>query len=123
MDRRTPLILLCVACSGPAPEPEPRPIDTSGDERPVELSPVQQWNLQAREGAVTDSLHGVEVADPYRALELESDMTTSWIEHQTQRSDAALSSWAVAGMRERLDTLLQIGSIDGPVQAGDRLFY
>jgi prolyl oligopeptidase len=124
MRARSSFILLFLACSGPpASEPDPEPIDTSGDEQPVELSRVQEWNRRARAGAVTETLHGVEIADPYRALETESEMTTAWVAGQTERSDAAIERWSVAGMRERLDTLLQIGSIDGPVQAGERLFY
>jgi prolyl oligopeptidase len=116
-----------VACgTTPQPEAEPVAVDTSGQEQHAprpNLSDVQSVNVEARRGAVSETLHGVEVEDPYRALESESEQTSRWITVQTERTNRALEAWSVGGMAERLDTLLSIGTIDGPVVAGDRLFY
>lgn len=98
---------------------------TTGDEltERTEPSELQRLNARARQGAVTETLHGVDIVDPYRSLESESDETRAWIEAQTTRTEQALGEWAVPGARERLDSLLSIGTIGGPVLAGNRLFY
>ncbi|HEY8432051.1 MAG TPA: prolyl oligopeptidase family serine peptidase [Sandaracinaceae bacterium] len=124
--RHVPLLaVLLFACGPGAAHPtEPRP--SAGDEEPpapTELSEVQSLNARARQGAVTETLHGLEIADPYRALEEDSELTRAWIEAQTARTDAALAAWTDPSARRRLDTLLSIGVIGGPVVAGDRLFY
>ncbi|MEC7525173.1 MAG: prolyl oligopeptidase family serine peptidase [Myxococcota bacterium] len=107
---------------GSAPAQEERS-DTTGDERPEELSTLQQLNQRAREGAVTDTLHGVSVEDPYRALEEDSPLTREWIEAQTARTAERLSEWRDPAAAERLDALLSIGVIGAPVVAGRRIFY
>ncbi len=84
---------------------------------------MQRLNQIAREGAVTETLHGVTVADPYRSLEEESGATRAWIDAQTERSERALHGWTATGARERLDALLSIGVLGAPVVAGERLFY
>lgn len=72
---------------------------------------MQQLNHRAREEAVTDTLHGVSVADPYRALETDSPLTREWIEHQTDRTQQRLDAWRDPAAAERLDALLSIGVI------------
>lgn len=84
---------------------------------------MQRLNARARQGAVTETLHGVEIVDAYRSLEADTEETRAWIEAQTARTDAALRAWTDASAAERLDALLSIGVIGGPVVAGDRLFY
>ena len=84
---------------------------------------MQQLNHRAREEAVTDTLHGVSVADPYRALETDSPLTREWIEHQTDRTQQRLDAWRDPAAAERLDALLSIGVIGSPVVAGERVFY
>src|SRR5690606_36086970 len=118
------LAALLFGCGPGAVGPtEPQP--SAGDEEPpaTELSEVQTLNARARQGAVTETLHGLEIADPYRALEADSELTRTWVEAQTARTEAALAEWADPSARERLDTLLSIGVIGGPVLAGERLFY
>lgn len=123
MPRRTlPLALLIASCGAPA-QPASHPTAASHVE-PTEPSEVQTLNEAARRGAVTDTLHGVAIADPYRALETDTPETRAWIDAQTARSAAALQRWDHdPSARQRLDTLLSIGTLGGPVVAGDRLFY
>lgn len=81
------------------------------------------WNLAAREGAVTETLHGERVEDPYRSLETDSPGTRAWIDHQTARSTAYLQHNARPGMTERLRTLLSIGVLRSPATAGGKVFF
>lgn len=71
---------------------------------------------------VVDTLHGVEIPDPYRWLEdQESAGTRAWIEAQNAYareivSDAAL----VERLRVRLTELMDIAAVGAPRRAGDR---
>src|SRR5690606_37516739 len=108
-----------------AEEPVADPPETAGDEprEAREASLVQRLNERAREGAVTETIHGVEVADPYRALEEDSELTRAWIDAQTERAQAALDAWSSPEAAARLDTLLSIGVVGSPVVRGPRIFY
>ena len=88
---------------------------------PDTRSALDRLNEQAREGSVTDTLHGVEVADPYRALETESELTNRWVEAQTERTRDALP--LDPQVHARLQTLMAIGSLGSVGSAGDRVFY
>jgi prolyl oligopeptidase len=116
------LASLFVAC-GPPGRVENGSDTAGGEANDGERSLVQRLNARARTGAVSDVLHGVTVDDPYRALEEDSELTRTWIDEQTRRTDAALAEWADPSAAQRLDALLSIGSIGGPFLAGDRLFY
>lgn len=107
-----PAILLVVlaACPSTPTTPDPQP-----------LSALQRLNADARVGAVTETIHGVEVADPYRALESESELTTRWVEAQTERTRDALP--LDPAVHRRLQTLMAIGSLSSVEGAGDRVFY
>lgn len=83
---------------------------------------LHEVNRRAREaGAVTDTIHGVEVADPFRALETDSEITREWIEAQQTRSAREI----VLGpsLRDRLATLFEIGSIGRVSVGGSRVFF
>lgn len=116
-------VVLVIGCGAPAPGHAPDPVETTGREEPEELSLIQRLNARAREGAVTETLHGVEVADPYRVLEEDSELTREWIAAQTERTGEALRGWTDAGAEDRLETLLSIGVIGSPIVAGERIFY
>lgn len=79
--------------------------------------------LEARilEGAVVETIHGVEVSDPYRALETDDALTRAFIDLETARTDTALV--ADPALREALDRNLSIGVLASPRLAGERLFY
>lgn len=86
-------------------------------------SPLEELNARARAGAVTETIHGVEVEDPYRALEEDSDLTHEWIDVQTARTAAAVVQWSRPATSRRLDELLHIGTVGGATVAGDHVFY
>ena len=74
---------------------------------------------------IVDVLHGVKIVDPYRWLEDgKSDATKAWVEEQNQFTQAVLGK--VPGrdkIRERLNTLLEIGSLGTPKPANGRYLY
>jgi prolyl oligopeptidase len=128
-DRFLLLGILLGACSGgssPPPEYPPMPDrdeDTVDEVATPTGSAIQELNRRARAGAVTETIHGVEVADPYRGLEEDSPLTTEWIDVQTARTAAAVASWSRVATSERLEALLRIGTVSGGAVAGTSVFY
>ncbi len=119
--------VLLVGCAAGAPSmnpeqtplpPAPPPPDASR-ELPAELA---RLNADARKGAVEETLHGVVVPDPYRALEEDTSATRAWIEAQTTRTVRALAGLSHAATTARLETLLSIGNIDKVSLGGARVF-
>jgi prolyl oligopeptidase len=75
---------------------------------------------------VTETLHGVEITDPYRWLEDQnSPRTRAWIEEQTAYTRAYMD--AIPGreqIRQRVNDLLAVSkSISEPWNVGDRYFF
>ncbi len=74
---------------------------------------------------VVDILHGVKIVDPYRWLEDgNSDATKAWVEEQNKLTQTILGK--VPGrekIRERLGSLLEIGSLGTPTPRKGRYFY
>ncbi|UJR79696.1 Prolyl oligopeptidase [Sandaracinus amylolyticus] len=102
----------------------PAPASSTGEESRPAMSWLQDLNARARAaGATTDTLHGVAIEDPYRALESESDITREWIDRQTARSREALASWSRADIADRIREVLAIGTISGGAIAGDVVLY
>src|SRR5579864_8179053 len=75
--------------------------------------------------AVTETLHGVSVTDPYRWLEdQESPRTREWLQVQTRYARSYLDS--IPGrerIRERIRELLDIETYDSLLRAGSRYFF
>ncbi|MGE0786243.1 MAG: prolyl oligopeptidase family protein [Sandaracinaceae bacterium] len=112
--------LTLIACGQPA---DPGSEHTSGGDSPnVELSLVQRLNQGARSDT-TYTLHGVEIADPYRSLEEDGETTRAWIDAQTNRTRERLDAWTDPAAVDRLDALLSIGVVGAPRLAGNRVFY
>lgn len=84
---------------------------------------LAQLNEAARRGAVTETVSGVTVEDPYRSLEADTPETRAWIDRQTERTEAALRGWHRPETSQRLEQLLSIGSLTGVSVGGDRVFY
>lgn len=83
---------------------------------------LHEHNRRAREaGAVVDVIHEVSVADPFRALERDSELTTAWIAAQNARSAREVT--LRPELRARLATLFEIGSIGRVAVGGDRVFF
>ncbi|MDO9022966.1 MAG: prolyl oligopeptidase family serine peptidase [Deltaproteobacteria bacterium] len=127
---RRPLLALlplaALACARPIAPPTPPP---AAPTLPVAVNPppaardTDAINAPARAGAVTDTLHGVEVADPYRALETESPVTAAWVQAQNARSEAYLAAHPRPDITRRLGELLAIGNLRGASLGGSRVFY
>jgi len=77
-----------------------------------------------RHESLTEIIHGVPVADPFRVLEdAASPLTASWVAAQNERTTAVLTSLpARPGLRERLVALLGAGSSVACAVGGDRVF-
>jgi prolyl oligopeptidase len=83
---------------------------------------LQKLNAQARALGVTETLFGMTIEDPYRALEQRSELTDAWITAQTRRTDEALAKLRDPGREERLAQLLAIGSFGSLAVGGERIF-
>jgi len=124
---RALVVCLCLAACGVRPGPPPEysasEVAPSEPSAPPEESVIQALNRRAREaGAVVERLHGVEVSDPFRALESEGAITSEWIEVQTARTAGRIAEWSSRRMADRLDALLRIGVLGAGDVAGDWIF-
>jgi prolyl oligopeptidase len=74
---------------------------------------------------VVETLHGVDIVDPYRWLEDgESEEGRAWTEEQNAHTRRLLDSRPERPViRERLAQLLHTGFVEAPVLKGDRYFY
>jgi prolyl oligopeptidase len=74
---------------------------------------------------VTDQLHGVDLADPYRWLEdQQSPATRAWIESQNAYTDRVLKRFAGrSALSRRLDQPLKVDSVGLPAARGNRYFF
>jgi prolyl oligopeptidase len=74
---------------------------------------------------VVETLHGVEVTDPYRWLEAtDSNEVHKWVEAQNQFTRSMLDELPNRGaIRKRLEELLTVGTISTPAVRGQRYFY
>lgn len=75
--------------------------------------------------AVTETLHGVPVTDPYRWLEdQDSALTRDWVTAQTRYARSYLDSIpGREGIRERIRELLDVETYDSLQKAGKRYFF
>jgi prolyl oligopeptidase len=85
---------------------------------------------QARRKDVVETLHGVSITDPYRWLEDGDDPEVrAWSAAQTGHTERLLSTRpGHAALRDRIDRLLRIGTVEPPVVVRDgtakvRYFY
>lgn len=77
-----------------------------------------------RAESFSESLHGVEVADPYRWLEDPSPDTRLWIELQNRHADAVLGILPGRDrLRQHLSSLLRVDAIGLPWVRGGRYFF
>ncbi|RMH23629.1 MAG: S9 family peptidase [Acidobacteria bacterium] len=93
---------------------------TACDRRPTIPPPPE-----TRIDAVVETLHGVEVSDPYRWLEdQESPETRAWIEAQNAYADSLLGDLpGREELRARFTELYEIDSVGFPVVANGRYFF
>src|SRR5215470_13008093 len=74
---------------------------------------------------VTETIHGVTITDPYRWLEDQnSPETRAWIKEQNDYTQSLLSTRPEReAIKQRLEKLLKIDTIDVPTQKGGRYFF
>jgi prolyl oligopeptidase len=117
------LIAACGSTSAPAAEYPPMPDEVDAGTPAPTGSALEQLNERARAGAVTDTIFGVQVEDPYRALEADDELTHEWIDFQSTRTSTAVASWSRAETAQRLEQVLRIGTVGGASVQGDHVFY
>ena len=95
-------VLLASGCSGPWPPPP-----------------------ETRVEVVTDTIHGVEILDPYRWLEdQESPETRAWIDAQNEYARRIVSDTELeARIAARLAELMEVPSVSAPREAGDHEIF
>ena len=95
-------VLLASGCSGPWPPPP-----------------------ETRVEVVTDTIHGVEIPDPYRWLEdQESPETRAWLDAQNEYARRIVSDTELeARIAARLAELMEVPSVSAPREAGDHEIF
>lgn len=75
-------------------------------------------------GDTVEIIHGVEVSDPYRFLEVESDKTKSWVKTQQLDGQAYLSGIEnKQAIVDRITKLWNYEKVSAPFEHGDNTFY
>jgi prolyl oligopeptidase len=118
MRRSALAALLITGCaSGPAPAPEPS--EPAAEPPPAASLP----KTEAR--PVTETLHGVEVQDPFRWLEdAAAPDVQAWMAGRDAHARAALAALPERdALVQRFKELLYVESRSAPERAGGRLFY
>ncbi|HEY1861290.1 MAG TPA: hypothetical protein VGG61_13095, partial [Gemmataceae bacterium] len=74
---------------------------------------------------VVDKLHGVEITDPYRWLEdADSAATRAWVDKENAYTRSILDNLpGREAIHQRLEVLLEIGSLTAPAPRKGRYFY
>ncbi len=73
---------------------------------------------------VIEIIHGVEVADPYRYLEQETEATHAWVKQQQQAGQAYLANIEnKQAIVERITQLWNYEKITAPIERGDNTFF
>jgi prolyl oligopeptidase len=77
-----------------------------------------------RTEALTETIHGGQVVDPYRWLEADSPEVRTWTQAQNRYARAVLDTLPGRQATEsRLVPLIQVSSVTAPVMRGNRYFY
>jgi prolyl oligopeptidase len=86
------------------------------------VDPLRAENLRVRQD-LTETVHGVSVADPFRALETDSPDTRRWVDFQNARSESWLAAHPRPDIARRLAQLLDIGVLRSATAAGAGVFF
>jgi prolyl oligopeptidase len=113
---------LGLACAT-APKPPPPPPEPPKAEAPAPEKPALK--IATRAEAIVETLHGVEVRDPYRWLEdVKSPEVQAWMTAQNDAARAVLSQLPGRdALAARFRELYYVDSISAPVRRGKRFFY
>jgi prolyl oligopeptidase len=123
----SPLLLVAaMSCGGGAPtqlpvEP-PSTMPPTATENPTATAPQEPTT---RREDIVETLHGIEVRDPYRWLEDEkSPEVQAWMKEQDEQARRELAKLAGrAEIEKRLEELLYYDAISAPVHSKGRYFY
>lgn len=124
MRRPLPLFVLlhlgCASTSAPreAPRAQPPPVEAPTPPR----DPTLAENDRVR-APLTETVHGVTLSDPYRALETDSPATQRWVAYQNARSEDWIRARTRPHIERRLSQLLDIGILRGAAAAGPHVLY
>nr|WP_281213895.1 prolyl oligopeptidase family serine peptidase [Shewanella insulae] len=73
---------------------------------------------------VVETIHGVQVADPYRYLEEESDATHAWVKQQQEAGHDFLAQLEnKQAIVDRITELWNFEKVTAPIERGDNTFY
>ncbi|MCE9679514.1 prolyl oligopeptidase family serine peptidase [Shewanella sp. AS1] len=73
---------------------------------------------------VTETIHGVEVSDPYRYLEQDNEVTQAWVKQQQQAGQDYLAQIEnKQAIVERITQLWNYEKISAPMEYGSNTFY
>ncbi|MBN1223197.1 MAG: S9 family peptidase [Candidatus Aminicenantes bacterium] len=91
-----------------------------GCKKAVKVPPPPETSVEE----VTDTIHGVDITDPYRWLEdQQSPETRAWITAQNAYTDSLLGSLAGREeLKELASNLIKIDTISPPIERGGRYF-
>ncbi|GIU20129.1 MULTISPECIES: prolyl oligopeptidase family protein [unclassified Shewanella] len=80
--------------------------------------------IAASQDSVIETIHGVQVADPYRYLEVESDKTKKWVAEQQQAGHEYLANIEnKQAIVDRITELWNFEKISAPFEKGTNTFY
>ena len=71
---------------------------------------------------VTETLHGVEIDDPYRWLEDDTEAVEEWVERQNAYADAYLDTPTSERLRPRFESVAEVADYGSVVVREDRYF-
>jgi prolyl oligopeptidase len=87
----------------------------------AEVQALERVENALKQQGVVEEIHGLQVEDPFRALEQDGELTRRWIALQNARTRRGLAPFRDPNRRARLRELLSIGSLGGPRLARGRL--
>mgnify|MGYP005849661327 CR=1 FL=1 len=93
---------------------------SSSDESVEPAEPVEP--PETRRDVVTETLHGVDVDDPYRWLERDDDAVAEWVDRQNEYADAHLETPTSDRLRPRFESLAAVADYGSIVVREDRYF-
>jgi prolyl oligopeptidase len=113
-------LVLAAFAKGPPPPPKAAP-----EAPPVQAAPSPPGRPENKPAAITDTLHGVAVEDPYRWLEDEkAPEVQAWMDAQDAHARAFIAGLPGRDtLAARLKELYYVDSTSVPIQRGARLFY
>ncbi len=120
--------LVALAC---CPRPVRRPVEVA---KPTAVKPAQpapeparSWPAgmpETRRQAIVETIHGQQVSDPYRWLELMSDETRAWLAAQDNYGRTKLNQLAGRDLlRARIKELSYVEWTSAPQRRGRRYFF